>query len=122
MSNKENSGGTTQVQRWIIRYLSENRDKDVFQKDLEIRFSVRRSTMTSILQLMEKNGLIIKQEVPTDRRLKKLILTDAAMEGQETMKRRIDELEQKMRRGISDEELDAFFATAEKIGKNLEEQ
>lgn len=111
---------TTPVQSWVIRYLYENRDKDVFQKDLEVRFSVRRSTMTSILQLMEKNGLIVKEEVASDRRLKKLILTPVAVEKQERMRKCIDDLELRLRNNISEEELAAFISVAEKIGANLD--
>jgi DNA-binding MarR family transcriptional regulator len=111
---------TTPVQGWVIRYLYANRDKDVFQKDLEIRFSVRRSTMTSILQLMEKNGLIVKEEVNSDKRLKKLILTPMAVEKQERMRRCIDDLELRLRQNLSNEEIAAFMLTAEKMGANLD--
>ena len=116
---REFGDATTPVQGWVVRYLYENRDKEVFEKDLEGRFSVRRSTMTAILQLMEKNGLIVKEEVESDRRLKKLILTPLAIEKQERMKKCIDELEEKMRAGLSDEEISSFIKTAEKIGLNL---
>ena len=118
--SREFGDSTTPVQSWVIRYLYENRDKDVFQKDLEVRFSVRRSTMTSILQLMEKNGLIIKEEVNSDKRLKKLILTPLAVEKQERMRRCIDDLELRLRQNLSDEEIASFIATAEKMGVNLD--
>ncbi len=120
IAGKQFGDSTTPVHSWVVRYLYDNRDKDVFQKDLEARFSVRRSTMTSILQLMEKNGLIVKEEVPTDKRLKKLILTPLAIEKQEKMKKCIDDLDKKIKANISDEELEAFFAIAEKISANLD--
>ena len=116
---REFGDNTTHVQSWVIRYLYENSDKDVFQKDLEVRFSVRRSTMTSILQLMEKNGLITKAEVESDKRLKKLLLTPLAIEKQERMKKCIDDLEMTLRRNVSDEELAVFVSVAEKIEANL---
>ena len=47
----------TLMQGWIIGYLYRNRDKEVFQRDIQEQFSIRRSTVTGILQLMEKNGL-----------------------------------------------------------------
>lgn len=118
---REFGDATTPVQGWVVRYLYENRDKDVFQKDLESCFSVRRSTMTAILQLMEKNGLIVKEEVESDRRLKKLILTPVAIEKQERMKKCIDELEAKMKKDLSDEEIATFISIAEKIGHNLDQ-
>ena len=56
--SEEFGDSATGVQSWIVRYLYDHGEEDVFQKDLESQFSVRRSTMTTILQLMEKNGLI----------------------------------------------------------------
>lgn len=117
--SKEFGDSATGVQSWVVRYLYEHKDEDVFQKDLENQFSVRRSTMTTILQLMEKNGLITKEPVSRDARLKKLILTDAAIEMQDRIRGDIDALEAKMRVGISDEELDTYFRVSEKIRKNL---
>lgn len=116
---KEFGDTATAVHGWVVRYLYENRDRDIFQKDLETRFSVRRSTMTSILQLMEKKGLIVKESVASDARLKKLILTPTAVDIQERMGRQIGRLEEQMCQGLSDEELATFLAVAEKIGNNL---
>lgn len=118
-SEEFGNDSTTPVQGWIVRYLYEHKDEDVFQRDLEARFSVRRSTMTSILQLMEKNGLITKAEVTTDKRLKKLLLTPLAIEKQQRMKHCIDELEKTMKKDLSEDELKAFVKIAEKIGSNL---
>ena len=39
---------------WIIAYLYNNQDNDIFQKNLESEFSISRSSVTNILQLMEK--------------------------------------------------------------------
>lgn len=117
--SEEFGDSATSVQSWVVRYLYDHREEDVFQKDLESQFSVRRSTMTTILQLMEKNGLIKKEPVSRDARLKKLILTPAAVEMQDRIRVGIDTLEAKMREGISDKDLDTFFAVAEKIKENL---
>jgi DNA-binding MarR family transcriptional regulator len=76
--------------------------------------------MTSILQIMEKNGLIVKEEVENDRRLKKLILTPLAVEKQERMRLCFDGLERKLRENVSDEELAVFLAVAERMGLSLE--
>ena len=52
----------TMMHGWIIRYLYENREQDIFQKDIEQRFAVGRSTVTNLIQLMEKKG-IVKRDV-----------------------------------------------------------
>ena len=39
----------TLMHGWIIRYLIENQDKDIYQKDIEKHCSIGRSTVTNIL-------------------------------------------------------------------------
>ena len=39
----------TLMHGWIIAYLYDHRDEDVYQKDIENAFSIARSTVTSIL-------------------------------------------------------------------------
>ena len=53
---------------------------DLRQKDFEQQFNIRRSTASNILALIEKNGLIQRESVPYDARLKKIVLTDKAIE------------------------------------------
>ena len=66
----------TPMHGWIIEYLYRHRDAAVFQRDIEREFSITRSTVTNILQLMERKGYIERQNVPQDARLKRLVLTE----------------------------------------------
>ena len=66
----------TPMHGWIIGYLYRHRDAAVFQRDIEREFSITRSTVTNILQLMERKGYIERQSVPQDARLKRLVLTE----------------------------------------------
>lgn len=112
----------TAVHAWALRFFYENRDRDVFQKDFEEAFSIRRSTATKILQLMEKNEFIVRESVPYDARLKKIVLTDKAVKIYKMILADIDRNEKVFVRGISDSELEAFFNTLDKIKANLEVQ
>ena len=67
---------TTPMHGWIIEYLYRHRDEPVFQRDIEREFSITRSTVTNILQLMERKGYITRQSVEQDARLKQLVLTE----------------------------------------------
>ena len=67
----------TAMHGWILAYLYRERDREVFQRDIEHAFSITRSTVTNILQLMEKKGYIRRMSVPQDARLKRLVLTEA---------------------------------------------
>ena len=119
--NNEKMKNITGVQKWVIGYLSEHEGEDVFQRDLEEEFSIRRSTATGILQLMEKNDLIVRVPVSYDARLKKLVLTQKALDIQYEINREIQAHDKKLRNGISEEELEVFFKVMNKIKRNLGE-
>lgn len=105
---------------WLIGYLIHNRDRDIFQKDIEKEFSVRRSTASKALSIMEDKGLIRRESVDYDARLKKLVLTDRAIELNKLIEADIIKIDKKMTAGLTDEEINTFIATIQKIKKNLE--
>ena len=76
----------TMMHGWIIRYLYENREQDIFQKDIEQRFAVGRSTVTNLIQLMEKKGFVKRESVKQDARLKKVILTEKGVQARNLLK------------------------------------
>ena len=92
----------TGVQGWIIGYTFEkSKTQDVFQKDIEKAFNIRRSTATGILQLMEKKGYIEREPVAYDARLKKLTLTPKAIELHHVIMKRMTEIENKLKSGLA---------------------
>ncbi len=105
---------------WAVGFFYNNRHKDVFQKDFEKEFDIRRSTASNILSLMESNDLIKRESVPYDARLKKITLTPKALEIQSVVEDAFSRLDQKMKEGISEEEMEVFFRVLEKINSNLE--
>lgn len=109
----------TATNGWVIGFLVENSDRDIFQRDLEAQFSIRRSTASKILQLMEKKGLIIRESVKHDARLKKLVLTPRAKELLKLATNDMLSLEQRLTHGLTEEELSCFFAVTEKLKNNL---
>ncbi len=112
--------GVTRMHGWLIGYLhSEGASHDIYQKDIESRFNIRRSTATGILKLMEKNGLIVRTEAEHDARLKKITLTPKAEQIHEGIRRGIENIERRLIAGLSDSEVDAFFAITSKMRENL---
>lgn len=112
-------GYTTEVHLWIMEYLYSKSSADVFQKDLEAVFEVRRSTMTGILQTMEKNGLIIRESVNHDARLKKITLTEKAKQLVEFNRKDIEDFDRKIVEGIPEQDLQIFFDVMAKIKENI---
>ncbi len=105
----------------IIVYLHDHNDTDVFQKDLEREFSVRRSTMSKVLTLLEQKGYIKRVAVDTDKRLKKIVITQKAVLVADKIKADRAMLEEKMTDGLTEDELRQFRQTLEKIKQNLKE-
>ncbi|MBQ3136680.1 MAG: winged helix-turn-helix transcriptional regulator [Clostridia bacterium] len=105
---------------WVIGWLYSNRHKDIFQKDFEREFNIRRSTASKILSLMETNDLITRESVPYDARLKRLVLTQKALEVQCVVEKAFGKMEEKIKEGITDEELETFFRVLDKVNKNME--
>ncbi len=103
-SHKELFESITGTNGWIIGYLDNNRDKDIFQKDLEDAFSITRSTVSKVVNLMVQKGLIERSPVEYDARLKKLTLTDKSLELISYMENDRLKHEEVLMKGFSDEE------------------
>ena len=110
------------IHKWVLGFLFDHEDRDIYQKDIEEAFHVRRPTATVTLQGMERSELIRRIPVEHDARLKKIVLTEKA---HALYERCIEELlsrEKKIVEGISAEELNAFFSVLDKIKLNLENE
>jgi DNA-binding MarR family transcriptional regulator len=122
MNAKVQSLGLTGVQSRIMHYIIVKcADGQVFQRDVEKAFGMSRSTATGILQLMEKNCLIQRENVASDARLKSLIPTQKAAHLDEEIGKLIQQIEQQLTNGISDEKLNVFMETAMHMSANLDE-
>lgn len=119
-ASKSYADKITGTHGWVIGYLYHNRDRDIFQKDFEQQFNIRRSTASSILSLMEKNGLIKRESVDYDARLKKISLTERAVEIQLPVENAFDRFENMIKQDISESELEIFFNVLDKINRNIE--
>lgn len=110
----------TGVHGQIIGFLRHNAQHEVFQRDIEAEFGIRRSTATGILQLMEKNGFLRREPVDYDARLKKLVLTPKALALHECIVARIRAVEAQATQGIDPEQLEIFFSVLDQVRRNLE--
>ncbi|MBR6657045.1 MAG: MarR family transcriptional regulator [Oscillospiraceae bacterium] len=105
---------------WIISYIAENYNRDVFQRDLEKEFDITRSTASKNVDLLVENGFIEREPVDYDARLKKLVLTEKAMEVLKIMRNDRATLEDQMLKGFSDEEKKQLRVFLKRLSSNLE--
>ncbi len=103
---------------WIIGYLS-RAEGDVYQKDLEEEFGVTRSTISKVLMLLEKKGIIMRVGVMHDARLKKLVLTEKGREIASQMNENGERMEAQLTNGFTDEELSQLAEYMRRMRENL---
>lgn len=61
-------------------YRCSRAETPVYQRDLEETFHITRSSVTGVVQLMERKGYIQRRSVQGDGRLKELFLTDRGIQ------------------------------------------
>jgi DNA-binding MarR family transcriptional regulator len=99
----------TAVHGWMISYLYFHEDQEIYQKDLEKEFHLAKSSITAILQTMEKNGFIERIPVERDARLKKIVLTEEGRQYHDKIRQSIDEVESSVKDGFTDEEMEKMI-------------
>ena len=95
--------------------------RPVYAKDIELEFDMRGASVTGILQLKEKNGLLKRQGTSDDGRLKNIVLTEKAEEARKKVGKEVTRVETTLVKGLSKEEVELFFMVMEKMSKNLSE-
>lgn len=99
---------------------NDNMNRDVYQKDIEAEFKIRRSSVTSVLNTMEKNGYVIRQSVMSDARLKKLVLTDKAKKVSRAHHNSIENFERNLINNMTAEEISTLKTLLAKVVANLD--
>ena len=105
---------------WMIGYLHHQtlEGEPVFQKEMEKKFHMPKSTLADTLSYFEKEGLIERIPVENDARCKQIVLTEKGENLSKTVENQINQVEDYMRQGISDEEIDMFFEIISRMKSN----
>ena len=113
-------GDLTILQKSILHFiLFETMQRDLYQKDLEKEFKVRRSTASENLRLLEKKGYLYRECAKEDARLKKIIPTEKAVCLRGQLLKSIERTEERIRQGIPEEDLRVFFRVLKQVSANL---
>lgn len=109
----------TLMHGWIMGYLYHNQDREIYQKTIESDFGIKRSTVTTILQLMEKKGYIRRVAVEEDARLKQIFLTEQGREIAAKTKTMVEYMEDSLVEGVEQDKLEIFYEVAQKLITNM---
>ena len=118
----DNLDKMTNMHGHIIGFLRHNSDREIFQRDIERRFMISGASVSEILKLMEKNGLIERKPVERDGRLKKIVLTEKAVAMHDEVQASIDSVEKEIDGLITEEERAEFDRIAVKLKEKLKQR
>ena len=114
--------GMSGAQGNILNFiLVEGQKHSIYQKDIEKEFSINRSTTSEMLKLMCKKGMIEREEVEYDARLKKIVLTESSRNHNRQIEDKMKELHQKLIKDLSEEEINTFIKISDKLINNIKE-
>ena len=118
LSSQERVTGT---HGYVIGYVARRNAEgaQVYQKDIESRFSMRRSSVTELLNNMELNGLIRRESDEKDKRLKKVVLTDKAIALHKTVIERLTSIDQELISLLAEDEFAALKSAFAKLKDHL---
>lgn len=103
----------------ILGHLFHNRDKVIYQRDLEETFGLARSTVANMVKELEQQGYITRETDNADARFKRVILTEKGEALQREGMRFIDRLLDELEDGITEEEKRTFYAVTDKLENNI---
>ena len=117
------SDDLTIMQKHILKFiLLETMHRDLYQKDIEEEFQIRKSTVTGYVQLMEKNGYLIRECDKDDARKKRLVPTAKAEALRVEILEDIKRNEKRMVEGISEEDVTTCKLVLYHVLQNLIEK
>ena len=90
----------TPTQFKVIKYLLNNQEAEVRQRDIEKAYSMTNPTVTGILQNLEKNNWIERIENPNDARSKVIKLTKKALKQENELYNLGENLEKRFIKGL----------------------
>ncbi len=110
------------LQLAILAYLTENEDKVIYQKDLEVEFEISKAAISDVLNSMENNNMIMKIQEENDARKKRVVLTDESHRIYNEMAKTKKETNASILKDISQEELNKFLEVTEKLKENMKRE
>ena len=119
----DNPYGVNGKQLRLLGFIAhESMSRDLYQKDIEEELQIRRSSVTSMLQNLEKANMILRISVDKDARLKKIVLTDLGKEVTQNTYHKIISFEDELKSLFNEDEYNQFNDYLNKLEKYLKEK
>lgn len=103
----------------IVKYLIDHEDEKVCQKDLEIETKLNKASITGALDSLEDKNIIKRIQSKSDKRKNYIVVTEKVENFRKDFEKRIEDVDKKLIKDISKEDLDTFLKVIEKMNMNL---
>ena len=120
MNRKLQELDLTNAQGHVIGFLT-HAEEAPCARDIETNYGLSHATVSGILSRMESKGFIAIRPDDHDRRVKRIYLLDKGHACSKGIRQRIDESEQIMTEGFTEEELTQFRSYLSRAIHNLEQ-
>ncbi|MGY0837563.1 MarR family winged helix-turn-helix transcriptional regulator [Aerococcus urinaeequi] len=108
-------------QSMALGYIIHASTKDeLYVKDLEKYMKIRKSTASELVSRLEKNGYVRTEKSQKDGRLKRLIVTEEGHEAHDRILYLLQEVDDRLVAGLSQEEVDTFVRILNKLIQNMQ--
>lgn len=118
-SRNKSSHHLTGTQHRIMRYLLDHKNEEVYQNVLEKELNLTRSTISGVLQTMEKHQIIERTKSKLDTRTKVISLSNKSEERYLEGKNKLVKLEKKARKNLTQSEVKEFLEIINKIKESI---
>lgn len=112
------AGGSTPA--WLILISLKTRQLGN-QRQLAEAVGIRGATLTHHLNAMEDSGLVARRRDPANRRIQQVELTEAGEAAFHAMRTAATAFDERLRRGVSEEELTVLTRVLDKLHANVAE-
>ena len=109
----------TGAQGFFLSHLVRRQGQTIHPKDLEQQFELSHATVSGILQRLEAKGFLICQPDPDDRRHKRILLTQKALDCTARIHQSIQSTETQLLQGMRTEEKDQLLRLLTRAAENI---
>jgi len=102
-----------------LHYILAHADEDIIQRDIEEEFCLRPPTASQLLKKMEDHGMIVREPMENDARYKRIRPSEKALEYRQDVLDNVESLEEKLRQGVDDRDLEVWAKVMAKMIENL---
>lgn len=107
-------------QCWILQHLAENANREIYQKDIERLFSIKRVTANQMLRTLETKRFIRRTLSKNDARKNILTATEEGIAAYGNLAGNLRQFMLKLHGNIPREDLEQFQITFRKLWQNIE--